>query len=236
MKRNWELDELIEHFTILPNEMRLYENKTGETRIGFVVMLKFFQNEARFPTHKYEVPKAVISYIAKQIHSEPGLYAQYNWTGRMIKYHRTEIREFYGFREDTIKDIQEITEWLCQNVLYHDHEFEHLIANVYRKFRELKIVPPSPDRIERLIRSAIHTYEETFFQDTYQLLPFPTLAMLDSLIDSISYLEADEVEPTSESCDQLTFNELKSDPGRAGVDTVLKELSKLRTGDYGQLN
>ncbi|MDP1512066.1 hypothetical protein Q8I65_17965 [Paenibacillus ottowii] len=54
MKRNWELDELIEHFTILPNEMRLIENKTGETRIGFAVLLKFFQNEARFPTHKYE--------------------------------------------------------------------------------------------------------------------------------------------------------------------------------------
>lgn len=41
MKRNWELDELIEHFTILPNEMRLIENKTGETRIGFAVLLKF---------------------------------------------------------------------------------------------------------------------------------------------------------------------------------------------------
>lgn len=42
MKRNLELDELIEHFTILPNEMKLIENKTGETRIGFAVLLKFF--------------------------------------------------------------------------------------------------------------------------------------------------------------------------------------------------
>jgi hypothetical protein len=36
MKRIWELDELIEHFTILPNEMSLVENKTGETKIGFL--------------------------------------------------------------------------------------------------------------------------------------------------------------------------------------------------------
>lgn len=49
MKRNWDLDELIEHFTILPNEMKLIENKTAETRIGFAVLLKFFQNETRFP-------------------------------------------------------------------------------------------------------------------------------------------------------------------------------------------
>lgn len=61
MKRNWELDVLIEHFTILPNEMSLIENKTGKTKISFAVLLKFFQNEARFPSHKFEVPKAVIA-------------------------------------------------------------------------------------------------------------------------------------------------------------------------------
>lgn len=229
MKRNWELDELIEHFTILPNEMSLIENKTGETKIGFAVLLKFFQNEARFPTHKYEVPKAVIAYIAKQIFSEPELYAQYDWTGRSITYHRTQIREFFGFREDTIEDAQEMTEWLCQHVLHHDHEFEHLKERVYRRFHELKIVPPSPDRIERLIRSAIHTYEESFFQAIYQKLPSTSLTLLDSLIDSISYLEIDEEEAASDSSIQISFNELKADPGRAGVDSVLKEVNKLRT-------
>ncbi|AUM65168.1 hypothetical protein C0R09_11890 [Brevibacillus laterosporus] len=62
-----ELDELIEHFIFLPNEMQQIGNKSGETRIGFAVMFKFFQYEARFTFHKFEVPKAVISYIAKQI-------------------------------------------------------------------------------------------------------------------------------------------------------------------------
>lgn len=208
--------------------MKLIENKTGETRIGFAVLLKFFQNEARFPTHKYEVPKAVISYIAKQIFSEPELYAKYDWTGRSITYHRTQIREFFGFREDTIEDAQEMTEWLYQHVLHYDHEFEHLKERVYRRFHELKIVPPTPDRIERLIRSAIYTYEESFFQATYQKLPSRSLAQLDSLIDSISYL-VDEDEAASDGNMQISFNELKSDPGRAGVDSVLKEVNKLRT-------
>ena len=91
MKRNWEMDELIEHFTFLPNEMQQIGNKAaGETRIGFAVLFKFFQYEARFPTHKYEVPKAVINYIAKQIDAQPGHYAQYDWTGRSITYHRSQ--------------------------------------------------------------------------------------------------------------------------------------------------
>jgi hypothetical protein len=56
VKRNWELDELIEHFTIMPNEMSLVVNKTGETRLGFAILLKFFHMEARFPSSKNEIP------------------------------------------------------------------------------------------------------------------------------------------------------------------------------------
>ncbi|AET57499.1 transposase Tn3 family protein [Paenibacillus terrae HPL-003] len=37
------------------------------------------------------------------------LYAKYDWMGRSITYHRTQIREFFGFREDTIGDVQEIS-------------------------------------------------------------------------------------------------------------------------------
>ncbi|WP_214629638.1 hypothetical protein [Paenibacillus agaridevorans] len=122
-----------------------------------------------------------------------------------------------------------MTDWLCQHVLYHVHELEHLKERVYRRFHELKIVPPTSDRIERLIRSALHTHEESFFQGTYQKLPSTTLAQLDFLIDSISYLEIDEEEAASDGSTQISFNELKADPGRAGVDSVLKEVNKLRT-------
>jgi hypothetical protein len=55
MKRNWELDDLIEHFTLLPNELSLLGNKTGSTRLGFGVLLKFFQYEARFPNNTSDI-------------------------------------------------------------------------------------------------------------------------------------------------------------------------------------
>jgi hypothetical protein len=198
MKRNWEIDELIEHFTFLPHELQQIGNKTGETRIGFAVLFKFFQYEARFPTNKYEVPKVVINYIAKQIDSSQELYAKYDWSGRSIKYHRTQIREFFGFREDTTQDAQDITDWLCKNVLYHDQEFEHIKDMVFSRLRELKIVPPTLDRIDRLIRSAVSTFEVQFFNATYEKIPKASLAKLDTLIDSISFLDGEKDEPTDE--------------------------------------
>lgn len=49
VKQNWDLEELIEHFTVIPEEMRLLGNRYGGTRLGFAVLLKFFQYQGRFP-------------------------------------------------------------------------------------------------------------------------------------------------------------------------------------------
>lgn len=60
MRRNWQADELVEHWTLLPDELILLTNKTNPNRLGFALLLKFFQLEARFPHNKHEVPKVVV--------------------------------------------------------------------------------------------------------------------------------------------------------------------------------
>lgn len=96
------------------------------------------------------------------------------------------------------------------------------------RFREIKVEPPTADRVERLIRSAIHTYEEQFFQVTLQKLPPTTPAKLDALIESIALLDDSNEAPHEES-GQISFHVLKADPGRPGLDSFLKEVHKLRT-------
>ena len=48
-RREWELEDLIECWTLDEEEFALPANKTGATRLGFALMLKFFELEARFP-------------------------------------------------------------------------------------------------------------------------------------------------------------------------------------------
>ena len=126
MKKNWELDDIIDHFTFLPNEFAQIGNKTGETRLGFGVMFKFFQHEARFPYNKNEIPTEIIEYIAKQLEVAPFIFDKYDWNGRNIKYHRSQIRTFFGFKEATLEDIQTTKDWLCKQVLYQNFEIENL--------------------------------------------------------------------------------------------------------------
>jgi hypothetical protein len=121
-----------------------------------------------------------------------------------------------------------VIDWLYKSVLFQDHDLEHLVETVYRPFREMKIVPPTPERIERLIRTAIHTYEEQFFQATLDKLPAAFLSNLDSLVDSIAFLDDDQDGSSSDE-GLLSFQELKADPGKLGVESVLREVSKLRT-------
>lgn len=92
----------------------------------------------------------------------------------------------------------------------------------------MKVVPPTPDRIERLIRTAIRTFEEQFFQDTLEKLPTASLSKLDSLVDRIAFLDEHQDGPSSDKV-LLSFHELKADPGKPGVESVLREVSKLRT-------
>ena len=49
MKRQWTHDELAEHWTLLPDELKLLANKTGATRLGFGLLLKAFALQGRFP-------------------------------------------------------------------------------------------------------------------------------------------------------------------------------------------
>ncbi len=41
MKRQWDIEELIEQFTLVPDDLNLLGNKTGATRLGFAVLLKY---------------------------------------------------------------------------------------------------------------------------------------------------------------------------------------------------
>ncbi|HEY5523947.1 MAG TPA: DUF4158 domain-containing protein, partial [Clostridium sp.] len=182
MKRNWDLEELIDYFTFMPNELRLIGNKTGETRLGFAVILKFFRNEARFPNNKNEIPKAVISYIAKQFKVSSELFSEYNIESRSFYYHKSQIREFFGFKESTVEESEVIIKNLFNHILSYDMEHDYLKEEIYKKFRELKIDPPAIQRIERIINSNIYNQENEFFNKIYRNLPKECLLNIDKLI------------------------------------------------------
>ena len=229
MKRIWETEELVEHWTLMPPELELLANKTGATRLGFALLLKFFQHQARFPKDAQEIPETVITYVAKQTNVEPELHRQYDWYGRSIKYHRAQIRELHGFREATVADANALIRWLGESVLPQERDPQHLKAALYRNCRESRIEPPTPERIDRLVRSASRTCEEDFCAGILARLSLENQPLLDALLqpslDEEKHRHVQNEEQTE--LQRTLWQNLKTDPGRASTDTMLEEIAKL---------
>jgi hypothetical protein len=67
VRQDWEPEDLIEVWTLLEDGMKRVRNKSGATRLGFALLLKFFEVEARFAESAQEVPTAVVEYVAQQV-------------------------------------------------------------------------------------------------------------------------------------------------------------------------
>jgi hypothetical protein len=182
MKRQWENEELVEHWTLDVEDRTLLDNKTGATRLGFAVLLKFFRREGRFPQHKHEVPGIVITFLATQVGVDATAYMQYAWQGRTIEYHRAQIREALGFRESSVADGEQMQQWLITEVLPQEHQDERLREQAYAWFRRTHLEAPTPDRLTRLIRSAARTFEQQFYEATLARLPEVSQAALEALL------------------------------------------------------
>ena len=245
MKRQWENEDLIEHWMLSTWDLGQLSNKTGATRLGFAILLKFFQHAGRFPTFKNDIPGTVISFVATQVGVTPEAYLQYDWQGRTIKDHRAEIRRLLDFRESTVADAEQMQQWLIAEVLPQEHQDDRLREEAYAWFRHMHLEAPTSDRLTRLIRSAAHSFEQQFYDTTLASLPMETQTALEALLlTEIAILQESRDESqiregqesivqvaTQEIEDEPTMSPLhliRQDPGRIGLATMLEEMAKLR--------
>src|SRR6266849_8401702 len=183
MKRQWTNEELIADFTISAKELDLIgDSKTDHNLLGAACLLKYFQQEGRFPAQKQDIPPIVIVHLSQQLGVIPEKIIPYDWEGRTIKAHRAAIRTFLGVHEATLADEEAVVEWLCKKVLTEQRQEEALIASVYTHCKEGRIEPPTPDRVRRLVHTAIHRFDERLCATIMQQLSLETRMQLNALL------------------------------------------------------
>ncbi|MFJ3824129.1 DUF4158 domain-containing protein [Streptomyces nodosus] len=64
VRQEWSPEELLANWTLVDGDWDLVANKSGTTRLGFSLFLKFFELEGRFPDVLEEVPPAAVEYVA----------------------------------------------------------------------------------------------------------------------------------------------------------------------------
>ena len=231
VKANWNTEELIENWTLLPTELNLVGNKVGANQIGFAVLLKYFQTFARFPDSPQEIPDAIISYIAQQLQIPSTFYSDYDWQGRSITNHRAAIRKLFGFRTAKVTDGEEMVDWLKAEIIPNEQRIEPITEFVYQRFRELQIEPPTKGRVERLVRSAMAQHEADFCQQTLNKLTTQIIEQIDILLSTEDREESEKAESIEQSGRKIKMSDfalLKTDPGAVGLESFLTEIEKLK--------
>jgi TnpA family transposase len=227
MKRAWHPEELVEHWTIVPGEWPLIEHKYGATRLGFAVLFKFFQYAGYFPRAPQDVPLMVVDHLAQQVGVPAHAWAQYAWYGRTIEYHRAQIRQHLGFREATVADGEMLVTWLCAQILPTTRRTDHLKAAVAQRCRDLRIEPPTPERMDRLIRSAVHREDTRVGNRILHRLSAMTQGQLDALLGPAEAPISDPDSAAAPTLERARLHELRADPGRATLDNLFLEIAKL---------
>lgn len=223
MRRVWDTEALVEQFTILPQEQVLFESKPESNRLGFAVLFKFFQLEARFPRTKREAPRPMVSYLARQLGLSLGPFRSYPFSGRTVERHRAEIRSYFEFHECSEADQESLKLWLSEQVLGSEYQAPKLTERLYQHLRDLKLEPPAPGRVRRLVQSVLNQAEALFCTRIWQQLSKSCCQKLDDLLQT---KRAGEEE--SQQFVHSPFQRLKTDPGRLGLGSLLEEVEKLQ--------
>jgi hypothetical protein len=226
VQRELELDELIEHWTLVGDELDRARGKRGVNALAFALLLKFVIHFGRFPRGRSEIPDEAVEFVARQVGVPAGELGFYEWSGRSIERHRAEIRELLDYRECSLADQAAATDWLVEAVTQLEHRPELVRAELLGWCRERRREPPTSSRVDRIVRSALDRGEKLLVERVTAMLPTEVRARLNALVFGVPD-EPDTTDGGGQAGERDVLAWVKTDPGRLSLNTVLDEISKL---------
>jgi hypothetical protein len=182
MARDLGLDEVVDHFTLVGDEVDQLRNKAGGTRLGFALTLKFLLWRGRFPRGRHELADDVLDHVARQVGVAAGEFRSYDMASRTAQRHRTEIRRYTGFRECSVADAEKLAFWLARHVAESERREDRVRENLVARCRGELIEPPSADRVTEIVRSALRQAEQTLVTRVAARLDRGPVGRLEALV------------------------------------------------------
>jgi hypothetical protein len=216
-----------ERWILTPSDLALILTKHHANRLSFAILLAFFRDRGRFPRTASEVDDLLVEEIARQLVVAVPSDFTLSLSGRTAERRRAEIRTLVGFREATVADVELLEDWLRDQVASVGAAPDQLVALVETRCRGLSIEPPAADRVDRIVRAAIHAHDERFCTGVLARLAPATRVRLEALLRPVGNESSDPHSDRSTGTAPALLLRLRSDPGRPSLAAVQDELAKL---------
>ena len=228
MPRVWNDLEVQDLWTLSAGELALLPGMTDKGRLGFAVQLKFMQIHGRFPEAQ-EIDLAGLQSVAAQLGSTAEALSAYRLLDRQGRRHRRSIRRYLGFRPATGNDRRRLIQWLIDEVLPLDPAGRHGVDAARDWCRGQQLEPPALDHLQRILRSAVRTFETDLQEAISTRLTEASKTAIDRLLTAE---EPDGDDPAPDGDDKsVSFTSLKTDLGKASLDSLLSAIAKLECVD-----
>ena len=194
--------------------------KPKRARLEFAMLLLSFRAHGRFPRPAAESAPVQLARVARQLGLVPRPPGRGVIPARTLKRYRAEIRALFGTRQATIRDAEDLVDWLRDHAVAGTRDIGDLASRLEGRCRALGLEPPSVGRAQRLARAAVQAHDERFCAGIHGRLPAVTRARLDELVHPARAGGAAEgaVAP---------IVRLRSDPGRPSLASLREEMAKL---------
>ena len=211
-------------YNLSDDELILAKTKnTDKNRLGFAVLLKYFQLESRYPKHIKFIDPLMLNTIANQLNILPSMINQFDWEGRSTKRFRQEVRELLGYRKVASNDMHDFKVWLFKNVFPNAIKRSQRIEHAYTYFRDNKIEPFTSRELERHISSSHREFEQQLFESIYGKLDDKTTLLMDELLSEDTEIDDNDINDDSE----IKFKHLKIDIPGAKLKNVSRAIQKI---------
>jgi hypothetical protein len=225
MKKEWHPDELARHWLLSQHEHDLL-GESGAARLNFAILLKAFQLDGRFPERRGDIAESVVAFVSRQLGVRPESYFEEGWSDRTQRLQRAQVREHCGFHAFQGEDEAAFVEWLSERVVSPNPEAEALKLSAYGHLLARKLEPPGPDRLRRLLDTAVARRKQRLVSDTAARLSSPTRTALDALVKTVAPENDTDQLPLFPVRSELAA--VKDGAGAVKVETVLDEINKLK--------
>jgi hypothetical protein len=225
MNKEWHPDELARHWLLSPHEHDLL-GESGAARLNFAILLKAFQLDGRFPERRGDIAESVVAFVSRQLGVLPESYFEEDWSDRTQRFQRAQVREHCGFHAFRSEDEAAFVEWLSERIVSPNPEAEALKLSAYGHLLARKLEPPGPDRLRRLLDTAVARRKQRLVSDTAARLSSLTRTALDALVKTgVPESDTDQL-PLFPVRSELAA--VKDGAGAVKVETVLGEINKLK--------
>src|SRR3954462_10994299 len=117
MRRLWSIEELGEHWTLLPADLALLADLPDTGKLGFAAELAYWRQQGCFPDDEGDLAPAVGEPRGAQVGVGRGALDGYEWSGRTGRRHRRTILGYLaivGF-DEAAEDA--FRHWLADELL-----------------------------------------------------------------------------------------------------------------------